>query len=216
MTDLSTKVVAITGAARGIGLATAMAFADAGAFVALGDLDFDVAARAAAKLGTKAIGLRLDVTDPASFEAFLAAAEDTFGPLDVLVNNAGIMPTGLFADEAAGMTDRIIDINLRGVIIGARLAVTRFVPRATGHLINIASLAGISGFPGLATYCATKHCIVNWPRTGSVSRRYCPGWCAPSCPRARTRPGGPNRCPPWILNTWPGRSWLLWAGIGRS
>jgi NAD(P)-dependent dehydrogenase (short-subunit alcohol dehydrogenase family) len=162
MPDLSTKVVAVTGAARGIGLATARAFAEAGAVVALGDLDADLAERAAADLGGKAVGLRLDVTDPASFEAFLAAAEDALGPLDVLVNNAGIMPTGLFADESAAMTDRVIDINLRGVIIGARLAVERFIPRGSGHLINISSLAGVSAFPGLATYCATKHAVVGF------------------------------------------------------
>lgn len=160
------KVVAITGGARGIGRATAEAFLAAGAKVAIGDLDADAvsatAAELRAKVGGEIVGLPLNVTDASSFEAFLAAAEDALGPLDVLVNNAGIMPTGLFADEQPSMTDRILDINLRGVITGSRLATTRFATRGSGHLINIASLAGVSGFPGLATYCASKHAVVGF------------------------------------------------------
>lgn len=163
---LTDQVIAITGAARGIGLATAEAFLRAGAKVAIGDLDVALAEKAAFKLGGKTsgtvIGLPLNVTDPGSFESFLSETEKRLGPLDVLVNNAGIMPTGLFTDEAAAMTDRIIDINLRGVITGSRLATQRFIPRRTGHLINVASLAGVSGFPGLATYCASKHAVVGF------------------------------------------------------
>ncbi|MFE5501309.1 SDR family oxidoreductase [Amycolatopsis japonica] len=163
-TTLTGQVVAITGAARGIGLATAKAFLAAGAKVAIGDLDAELAATAAAGLagpGTVA-GLPLNVTDEVSFAAFLDRAESELGRLDVLVNNAGIMPTGLFADEATDLTDRIVDINLRGVITGSRLAAQRFVPRGRGHLLNVASLAGVSGFPGLATYCATKHAVIGF------------------------------------------------------
>jgi len=156
------KVVAITGGGRGIGRATAAAFLAAGAKVAIGDLDSDVAAATAAELGGEIVGLPLNVTDPDSFAAFLDSAEDALGPIDVLVNNAGIMPTGLFADEDPTMTDRILDINLRGVITGSRLATTRFTRQGGGHLINIASLAGVSGFPGLATYCASKHAVVGF------------------------------------------------------
>lgn len=156
------KVVAITGGGRGIGRATASAFLAAGAKVAIGDLDSDVAAATAAELGGEIVGLPLNVTDADSFAAFLDSAEEAFGPLDVLVNNAGIMPTGLFADEDPTMTDRILDINLRGVITGSRLATTRFAARGSGHLVNIASLAGVSGFPGLATYCASKHAVVGF------------------------------------------------------
>ena len=78
------------------------------------------------------------------------------------MNNAGIMPTGLHVDEAERMTDRQLDINLRGVITGSKLAVTRFLQRGSGHLVNIASLAGVTGYPGLATYCATKHGVVGF------------------------------------------------------
>jgi NAD(P)-dependent dehydrogenase (short-subunit alcohol dehydrogenase family) len=160
--SLDGRVVAITGGARGIGRATAAAFLAAGARVAIGDLDAELVARTASELGASTLGLPLDVTDPASFAAFLAAAEDQLGPLDVLVNNAGIMPTGLFADEDPAMTARILDINLGGVITGSRLATAGFVARGRGHLVNIASLAGVSGFPGLATYCASKHAVVGF------------------------------------------------------
>ncbi|MFD0361611.1 SDR family oxidoreductase [Nocardia sp. GCM10030253] len=163
---LAGKVVAITGGARGIGRATAEAFLAAGAAVAIGDIDVELVAKTAAELGAdpdaKIVGLPLNVTDRASFAAFLDSVDSELGPLDVLVNNAGIMPTGLFADEDEAMTDRIININLNGVIHGSRLAVKRFMARGSGHLINIASLAGTQGFPGLATYCATKHAVVGF------------------------------------------------------
>lgn len=163
---LTGKVVAITGGARGIGRATAEAFLAAGAAVAIGDIDVELVAKTAAELGAdpdaKIVGLPLNVTDRAAFAAFLDTVDSELGPLDVLVNNAGIMPTGLFADEDEAMTDRIIDINLNGVIHGSWLAVQRFKDRGSGHLINIASLAGTQGFPGLATYCATKHAVVGF------------------------------------------------------
>lgn len=163
---LGGKVVAITGGARGIGRATAESFLRAGAAVAIGDIDVELVAKTAAELGAdpdaRIIGLPLDVTDKKSFADFLDAVEQHFGPLDVLVNNAGIMPTGLFTDEDEAMTDRILDINLRGVITGSRLATRRFLARGSGQLINIASLAGTQGFPGLATYCATKHAVVGF------------------------------------------------------
>jgi NAD(P)-dependent dehydrogenase (short-subunit alcohol dehydrogenase family) len=122
-------VVAITGGARGIGRATAAAFVAAGAHVAIGDLD--AYGETAADLGPPAVGLPLDVTDRTSFRAFLDAAESELGPLDVLVNNAGIMPSGPFLDEDDAMTDRVLDVNLRGVLIGCKLA-GRGSPRAAG------------------------------------------------------------------------------------
>lgn len=163
---LAGKVVAITGGARGIGRATAEAFLAAKAAVAIGDVDVELVEKTAAELGAdpdaKVVGLPLNVIDRNSFAAFLDAVEARLGPLDVLVNNAGIMPTGLFADEDEVMTERIIDVNLRGVIHGSRLATDRFLARGHGHLINIASLAGTQGFPGLATYSATKHAVVGF------------------------------------------------------
>jgi len=157
---LSGKVVAITGGARGIGRATAIALVGRGCRVAIGDLDPDLADQTAQSLGGGTIALQLDVTDRESFSAFLDEAERQLGPVDVLINNAGIMPLGRFADEDDATARRMIDINLHGVIYGTKLALARMGPRNSGHIVNIASQAGKAGFPGGATYCATKHAVV--------------------------------------------------------
>jgi NAD(P)-dependent dehydrogenase (short-subunit alcohol dehydrogenase family) len=154
------KVVAVTGGARGIGRATAHAASRAGARVAIGDLDGDHAQAQAAELGADVAGLPLDVSERDSFEAFLDQVEERLGPLDVLVNNAGILISGLLADESPETTGRMIDVNLRGVITGSQLAARRMVPRRRGHIVNVASVAGKAAFPGGATYCATKHAVV--------------------------------------------------------
>jgi NADP-dependent 3-hydroxy acid dehydrogenase YdfG len=154
------RVVAITGGARGIGKATAKALAARGAKVAIGDLDSELAASAARELGGEAIGLELDVTSRSSFEGFLAAVEERLGPLDVLINNAGIMPLGTFEEESDATAHRMIDINLHGVLYGMKIVLPAMKRRGDGHIVNIASQAGKAGFPGGATYCATKHAVV--------------------------------------------------------
>ena len=156
---LTGKVVAITGAARGIGLATARACAARGMKVAIGDLDEAEAARAAEGV-PGAIGLPLDVTDRDSFERFLDATDERLGNVDVLVNNAGIMQLGRFVDEDDATAQRQVDINVHGVMYGMKIVLPRFQARNTGHLVNIASSAGKGGFPGGATYCGTKHFVV--------------------------------------------------------
>ena len=158
--SLAGQVVAITGGARGIGRATAAALITQGARVAIGDIEASLAERTADELGAGTIGLPLDVTDRASFEAFLEEVETRLGPLDVLINNAGIMPIGPFVEETDATAKRMVDINIHGVIFGSKLALERFVPRGRGHLVQIASAAGKAGFPGGATYCATKHAVV--------------------------------------------------------
>jgi NADP-dependent 3-hydroxy acid dehydrogenase YdfG len=158
--SLAGKVVAITGGGRGIGRATAAALIAQGARVSIGDIESGLAERTASELGGGTVGLALDVTDRASFTAFLTETESRLGPLDVLINNAGIMPIGPFVDETDATAARLIDINLHGVIYGSKLALERFLPRERGHLVNIASVAGKAGFPGGATYCATKHAVV--------------------------------------------------------
>lgn len=170
--ELTDTVVAITGGARGIGRATAQALLAKGAKVAIGDIDAESARTSAEELASDAdsevIGLPLDVGDFASFTDFLAAVEARFGPLDVLVNNAGIMPTGDFLEETPAMTEQILDVNVRGVLNGSRLAAQRFASRGSGHLVNVASLAGVTGEAGLATYCGTKHFVVGF--TDSLHR----------------------------------------------
>jgi NAD(P)-dependent dehydrogenase (short-subunit alcohol dehydrogenase family) len=168
--SLAGEVVAITGAARGIGRATAAALVAQGARVAIGDIDAELARRAASELGGETIGLPLDVTDRASFAAFLDEVEARLGPLDVLVNNAGIMPIGPFVEEPDQAARRMVDINVHGVILGSKLALERFGPRRRGHLVNIASAAGKAGVAHGATYCATKHAVVGL--TEALSQEY--------------------------------------------
>ena len=168
--SLRGKVIAITGGARGIGLATATALKALGAKVAIGDID-EVTLKESATamdLGTYA---KLDVTDVESFAAFLDHVEAELGPIDVLVNNAGIMPTGRLIDEPATVTRRIIDINVLGVITGSKLAAQRMVPRGRGHVINVASLAGEIYAPGLATYCASKYAVVGFTDAARIEHR---------------------------------------------
>lgn len=152
------KVIAITGAARGIGFAAARALQATGARVAIGDIDEAAVREAGERLGVLAI--RLDVTDRASFEAFLAGTEAELGPLDVLVNNAGIMPIGPLTEESDADARRCLDINVHGVMLGTKLAIARMLPRGGGHIINVASLAGVLPMPGLALYNASKAAVV--------------------------------------------------------
>jgi short-subunit dehydrogenase len=154
------KVAAITGGAQGIGRATATALVAKGCKVAIGDLDLELAKQTAEQLGGGTIALPLDVTDSGSFNGFLDEVEQQLGPLDVLVNNAGIMPVTRFVDESEDSTRRQVDINLIGVITGTQLALKRMLPRNSGHIVNIASSAGKAGVPGIATYSATKHAVV--------------------------------------------------------
>jgi NAD(P)-dependent dehydrogenase (short-subunit alcohol dehydrogenase family) len=158
--SLSGKVVAITGGARGIGKATAAALVRKGCRVAIGDLDLELAEKTAAELGGGTIAAPLDVTDRDSFAAFLGEVERQLGPLDVLVNNAGIMPVTPFAAEGVDSVRRQVEINLLGVIAGMQLAIERMQPRGSGHIVNLASQAGKAGIPGIATYSATKHAVV--------------------------------------------------------
>jgi NAD(P)-dependent dehydrogenase (short-subunit alcohol dehydrogenase family) len=158
--SLTGKVVAITGGGRGIGRATALALAREGARVAVGDLDREAAEQVAAELGGGALGLPLDVTDHAGFTAFLDEVEQQLGPLDVLVNNAGIMPVTPLLEESPESIGRQLEINLHAVIHGTQEAMRRMVPRGKGHIVQLSSIAGRTGLPHLATYCATKHGVI--------------------------------------------------------
>jgi NAD(P)-dependent dehydrogenase (short-subunit alcohol dehydrogenase family) len=160
--SLSGKVVAITGGARGIGKATAVALVRKGCRVALGDLDLALAEQAATELGGGTLALELDVTDRSSFAAFLDEAERQLGPVDVVINNAGIMPVTPFAEESDESIRRQLDINVYGLIAGTQLATERMRPRGSGHIVNVASSAGKAGVPGIATYSGTKHAVVGF------------------------------------------------------
>lgn len=155
---LDGSVVAITGGARGIGLATAKAFAQQGAKLVIGDIDGELANREAQALGGH--GFEIDVRDSASMKAFVENTQQLFGPIDVFINNAGIMPTGAFLEESAAVSDTQIDINLRGVIHGCQAVLPTMKKRGAGHILNIASMAGVLPIPGLAVYCATKFAVI--------------------------------------------------------
>ncbi|BBX73432.1 SDR family oxidoreductase [Mycobacterium shinjukuense] len=164
------KVIVITGGARGIGLATAAALHNLGAKVAIGDVDEAKVKESGADLGLDVYG-KLDVTDPQSFSDFLDQVERQLGPIDVLVNNAGIMPVGRIVDEPDAVTRRILDINVYGVILGSKLAAQRMVPRGRGHVINVASLAGELYVVGLASYCASKHAVIGFTDSARLEYR---------------------------------------------
>jgi NAD(P)-dependent dehydrogenase (short-subunit alcohol dehydrogenase family) len=155
---LQGAVVAVTGGARGIGLAIAEALQAEGARVAIGDVDVALAQKEARRLG--AFAHVLDVRKRDSFADFLRATEDALGPLDILINNAGIMPMGAFLAEEPGISDAQIDINFRGVIHGMQLALPGMLTRRRGHVVNVASMAGRFAIPGAAIYCGTKHAVV--------------------------------------------------------
>ncbi len=158
--ELTGRVVAITGAGRGIGRATAQACVRAGMRVAIGDLDEPAARRTADELGGETLALALNVCDRASVASFLDDVEERLGPLDVLVNNAGIMSLSALVEEDDAAARRQVDVNVHGVLHGTKEALARMLPRRRGHIVNMASTAGRAGFAGGATYSGTKHFVV--------------------------------------------------------
>jgi NAD(P)-dependent dehydrogenase (short-subunit alcohol dehydrogenase family) len=157
---LSGRVIAITGAGRGIGAATAAALAREGASVAIGDIDLDVAKATADAIGGDTLALPLDVTSPDSVATFMDTVEASLGPVDVYINNAGVMPLSGILDEDDATIDRIFAINTRAMIDGTRQAARRMLPRGHGHVINVASTAGRAGIAGSATYSASKAAVI--------------------------------------------------------
>jgi NAD(P)-dependent dehydrogenase (short-subunit alcohol dehydrogenase family) len=166
--DLRGATVAITGGAQGIGRATATAFAERGAHVAIGDLDLDLAKQTAAAIGGTAH--LLDVSDQASYAGFLDEVAAAHGDLSVLVNNAGVMPNGGFLELDDRTNRLLIEVNLFGVVHGMRLALPGMLERRIGHIVNVASLAGKFPIPGLAMYNASKYAVVGL--TAATRREY--------------------------------------------
>lgn len=163
MDTIRGKTVAITGAARGIGYATAIALLERGARVVIGDRDVALQESAVAqltKLG-QVSGYPLDVTDRQSFATFLDKARtDGGGPIDVLINNAGVMPVGPFLDETEQSIRSSLEVNVYGVLTGCQLALPDMVKRRRGHVINIASLSGLIPLPGQVVYVGAKYAVV--------------------------------------------------------
>ena len=163
MNNIRGRTIAITGAARGIGFATARALLQRGARVVIGDRDVALEESAVAQLGKlgPVSGYPLDVTDPESFATFLDKARaDGDGHIDVLINNAGVMPVGPFLDHSEQAVRTAVEVNFYGVLTGCRLVLPEMVRRRSGHIVNIASLAGMLAVPGQALYAGTKFAVV--------------------------------------------------------
>ncbi|MFD4292791.1 SDR family NAD(P)-dependent oxidoreductase [Rhodococcus sp. NPDC058505] len=157
---LDGRVAVVTGGARGIGRAVAAALQAAGARVAIGDVDTARVAATAADLGV--LGARLDVTDPVSVAAFLDEVESTLGPVSVWINNAGIMPIGPLLDQDDAIVRRAVEVNVLGVLNGARAAARRMTAAGGGRIVNVASIAGRMPAPGMAVYTGTKFAVVGF------------------------------------------------------
>jgi len=162
-TNIDSKVVAITGASSGIGERTAKLLAQGGAKVALGARRrdrIDALAKEISASGGKAVGFTVDVAKRAEVEAFVKGAVEIFGRIDVIVNNAGIMPIAPIEALKVQEWDRQIDVNLKGVLYGVAAALPQMQKQRSGHIINIASVYGIKVFaPGGVVYCATKAAV---------------------------------------------------------
>jgi NAD(P)-dependent dehydrogenase (short-subunit alcohol dehydrogenase family) len=152
------KVALVTGGASGIGAGIARVLAATGGRVAVADLDEDAAAAVAADLS--GLGVRLDVTDRASTDAAVSRVEAELGPVDVLVNNAGISNVAPFCEITDADWDRLMGVNLRGVFIVTQRVLPSMLKRRSGRIINISSMAGKEGLPNLAHYCATKFGVI--------------------------------------------------------
>jgi short-subunit dehydrogenase len=163
MDNIAFKTIAITGAARGIGRATAAALLGRGARVVIGDRDATALDSAVAGLGGAGLvsGHLLDVTDRASFAGFLDKAHaDGDGRIDVLINNAGVMPIGPFVEQSQTAIRSAIEVNIYGVLNGCQLVLPEMVGRGCGHIVNIASMAGMVAVPGQVVYAGTKFAVV--------------------------------------------------------
>nr|WP_241199789.1 SDR family oxidoreductase [Erwinia billingiae] len=159
---MNNKIVAITGASSGIGEATARLLAAKGARVLLGARRTDRLVTVVAEIraaGGEAHFTSLDVTSLSEMERFIAEAQQHFGGLDVLINNAGVMPLSPLSARKVDEWDRMIDVNIRGVLYGIAAAQPLMEQQQHGHIINISSIGGLSVSPTAAVYCATKFAV---------------------------------------------------------
>ena len=156
------KVAIITGASSGIGFATALALSRAGAKVAIGARRENKLAELADTIkgeGGSVLYKKLDVTKRSDCEAFAAAVLDEWGSIDILVNNAGLMPLSFFQNLKIDEWDRMVDVNLKGVMYCTAAVISHMKEKKSGHIINISSVAGRIVFPSGSVYCATKHAV---------------------------------------------------------
>ncbi len=153
------KTVLVTGASSGIGAAIARELGRAGARLALGARRTDRLDALAAEIGGDVLVRRLDVTDRADVAAFADAARARFGRVDVIVNNAGVMPLSPMASLKVEEWERMVDVNIKGVLWGVAAVLPEMTARGSGHIVNIASIGALRVVPTAAVYCATKYAV---------------------------------------------------------
>ncbi|MFE7978828.1 SDR family NAD(P)-dependent oxidoreductase [Streptomyces shenzhenensis] len=154
--ELEGRVALITGAARGIGAATARRMAELGAMVVCADVLFEEAAAVASEIGDAAIAVSLDVSKEPQWKGAFAAARGAFGPINVLVNNAGVMETASVADTTDEQFDRLISVNFRGPFLGIRTAGREMPATGGGVIVNVGSVVATTPVETLGVYAATK------------------------------------------------------------
>ena len=186
-TPNATKRVLVTGAAKGIGAAIATACRDAGYQVVATDVDEPgLASLRESRPGTPTFVL--DVRDLSAWERVLSEAEAQGGPIDVLINNAGVCRPGP-CNQVSAEDDRLtVEVNLGGVMNGVRAILPRFLERGRGHVINVASMAAFSPAPDLAAYCATKHAVRAYTHSCALDHRHSPVQFTVACPSAVETP----------------------------
>jgi len=162
MSNVRNKVVLITGASSGIGEAVAKELASAGAKIVVGARRVERLNALVEEInntGGQADAQALDVTDLESMESFVAFAEEKYGPVDVIINNAGVMPLSPLASLKVGEWNQMIDVNIRGVLHGIAAVLPGMNAQASGHVINVASIGAHAVSPTAAVYCATKYAV---------------------------------------------------------
>jgi NAD(P)-dependent dehydrogenase (short-subunit alcohol dehydrogenase family) len=172
MTDRTTRTHLITGAASGIGAATATLLAGRGDRVVITDIEVERAAALAAALGANAIALELDITSEREWEAALNGTEAHFGALDVLINNAGIVETGFARDVSVERHQRTLTTNFMGPLIGTLAALRRFRAQGHGQVVTVCSMTALLPFPGLASYGASKHALRAFHHAVAIEERH--------------------------------------------
>ncbi len=171
---LDGKTAAITGGGGALGRAYARAIAQAGAAIAVSDVNPDTARVTAdliTKTGGKALAMKVDATDAAAFEALFDRAEAELGPLDILVNVAGMYPRTLVEEMSEQEWDQVIQLNLKSVFLGTRAAIRRMRPRRRGVILSVASGVGVRGAARGAHYAASKAGIIAFTRSVSLELR---------------------------------------------
>src|SRR6185503_10970715 len=154
------KVAIITGASSGIGRATALALAKAGAKVAAGARRTDRLDSLEKQIGSGEVMIqKLDVTKKSDCDSFVDAVIKKWGTVDILVNNAGLMPLSFFKNLKVDEWDQMIDVNIKGVLYCTAAAIPHMITKKSGHIVNISSVAGRIVFPAGSVYCATKHAV---------------------------------------------------------